>query len=67
LLTAIIVGDGTNLIKALCGELRLEDQPLSCETALKALAEREAQLIAEYDAHFLASIRIKSPVPPFFG
>lgn len=50
-------------IKAATGELypesSREEQGVLKEAAGKVLAEREARLIAEYDAHFLASMRIQ--------
>jgi hypothetical protein len=61
-----LLGDGENFIEAICREPRLDDQVITSETVRKALVEREAQLIAEYDAQFLASIRIKSYIPPLF-
>jgi hypothetical protein len=41
------------------GESYSEEQELLKEAAAKVRAEREARLIAEYDAHFLASMRIQ--------
>jgi hypothetical protein len=63
-LQPFLLGDGENLIEAMRGEPNPADQRITSETARKALAEREARLIAEYDAQFLASIRIKSFVSP---
>ncbi len=62
----ILIGDGNNGTKPRSGELNQEDQSLGRENVRRVLTEREAELIAEYDAHFLASIRIKSPVSPWF-
>jgi hypothetical protein len=58
--------DGNNLIEALWGERSLEDQSVCHENPRRTLTEREARLIAEYDAHFLASTRIKVSGPPLF-
>lgn len=41
------------------GESYPEEQEVLKEAAGKVRAEREARLIAEYDAHFLASMRIQ--------
>jgi hypothetical protein len=63
-LQPFLLGDHETLIEALCGEPRLEDQLITSQTARKELLEQEARLIADYDEQFLASIRIKSFVPP---
>jgi hypothetical protein len=63
-LQPLLLGDGENFIEAMCGEPRPDDQLITSEIARKELMEREARLIAEYDAQFLASIRIKSFVSP---
>jgi hypothetical protein len=61
-LQPFLLGDGESFIEAMCAAPRPDDQPTS--DARKELMEREARLIADYDAQFLASIRIKSFVLP---
>ncbi|HKV78726.1 MAG TPA: hypothetical protein VJP02_11320 [Candidatus Sulfotelmatobacter sp.] len=63
-LQPLLFGDGQSFIKAVVGEVPLDEQCFGCETPKKSLKEQEADLIAEYDAHFLRSIRIKPPVEP---
>ncbi len=50
-----------SVIHAATGEPHPEVQELLKEAVRKALAERETRLIAEYDALFLASVRIQFP------
>jgi len=61
-LQPLIFGDGKKFIKAIGNETPLEEQPLSVEPVKSQLRSRKQELIAGYDAHFLASIRIKSSV-----
>jgi hypothetical protein len=56
----LLFGDGTGFMKSI-GKSCPSQQVLA---AYKALAGRKTQLIAEYDAHFLASIRIKPQIAP---
>ena len=53
--------DAGSLIAAAAGAPYSEMQELLREDARKALAERETRLIAEYDALFVASVRIQFP------
>lgn len=74
-LQSLLFGDGQSLIRAVGGEVPLDEYCFGCETPKKSLekqevdliAKQEADLIAEYDAHFLRSIRIKPPVEPSSG
>ena len=58
-LQPFIFGDRQSFIQAVSDALPLDDR---CEIPTKSPAEQEADLIAEYDAHFLRSIRIKPSV-----
>jgi len=62
-----LLGDGENFIEAVCSEPPPDDRLTTRETTRKELLEREAGLIADYDAQFLASIRIKSFVSPLLS
>jgi hypothetical protein len=59
-----LLGDSETFIEAMGSKTRPEDDLSTSETARNELMERQARLIADYDAPFLASIRIKSFVPP---
>ena len=63
-LQSLLFGDGQSFIRGVAGEVPLDKHLLGCETPKRSLEEQEADLIAEYDADFLASIRIKPPVEP---
>jgi hypothetical protein len=60
----LLFGDGTRFVKSMIGKACPGEQVLPGRAARKALAEWKTQLIAEYDAHFLASVRIKSQTAP---
>ena len=57
----LLSADAGSFIPAATGEPYSEVQELLREDARKALKERETQLIAEYDALFVASVRIQFP------
>jgi len=57
----LLSADAGSFIPAATGEPYSEVQELLREDARKALAERETRLIAEYDALFVASVRIQFP------
>jgi len=61
-LQPLIFANGQSFIKAVSGDLPRDRQRPGWENATKSLAEQEADLIANYDAHFLSSMRIKPPV-----
>ena len=63
-LQSLLFGDGQSFIRGVAGEVPLDEHLLGCETPKRSLEEQEADLIAEYDADFLASIRIQPPVEP---
>jgi len=63
-LQSLLFGDGQSFIRAVGGEAPLDEHCFGCETPKSSLEEQEADLIAEYDADFLASIRIRPPVEP---
>jgi hypothetical protein len=56
---SLLSADPRSSIKAAIGEPCPERQELLKEAGRKALAERETRWIAEYDAQFLASMRIQ--------
>jgi len=66
-LQPFLFGDSDKFIAAVCGEPIPGDRLITSETTRKELMEREARLIADYDAQFLASIRIKSFVSPLLS
>jgi hypothetical protein len=59
-LQPLLFGDGKSLIKALSGKECPGANVADRHDAHQTPAGREAQLIAQYDAHFLASVRIKA-------
>jgi hypothetical protein len=59
--------DEKSHIKARSGNECLGEKVHNCNDVRKVLAEREEQLIAEYDANFLASARIKSQIAPLLN
>lgn len=60
-LQRLLPADVGSFIAAAAGQPYSEAQELLREDARKALAERETRLIAEYDALFVASVRIQFP------
>jgi hypothetical protein len=58
---SLLSANAGSFIPAATGEPYSEVQELLREDTRKALAERETRLIAEYDALFVASVRIQFP------